>query len=469
MPRKALLINPPTGRYIRDDRCQAPADFIAVLRPPIDLSNMAGVLEESSFTCRLKDYPAENKNWTDLRKDIREFKPEMLVVSTTTPTIQRDLQACKIAKETNFDIRTVVKGAHVTAKDREVLETCPELDLIIRQETEMTLKEIALNKPLSSIQGITYRSKGLIYRNDDREFIEDLDSLPRPARHLINHRLYRRPDTNQIQTTIETNRGCPGHCLFCLVNHVSGKKIRSHSPQWIADEMERCVRDYKIHNFYFRADTFTWNKTWTIEVCKRILKKNMRVAWVSNSRVDTLDEERLRWMKKAGCWMLGLGAEHGGQWMLDKIGKDIRLEQTRQVVALCKRFGIQTFLFFMLGFPWEKRESVEETIRFARSLRGNFAIFNLVYPYPGTELYKIGKHLNLFQDEDLFGKNQYRHSGGTLYLSSKKLLELQQKAEKAFYLNPRYILSALFRVRSPRVLWNYIRYGIRMLLKIIKS
>jgi len=465
---KVLLINPPTGLYVREDRCQSSVgDFtVSVSRPPMDLMMMASSLESAGINCKIKDYPIEGGDWKAFRRDFLEFNPDLLILSVTTPTLKDDIISCRIAKEINPKTLTIAKGAHFLIDDRQVLEEFNVLDVIIRGENELVIKEIATASDLSRIKGITYRVAGKIIRNQDRPFLEDLDQLPVPARHLVNNNLYARPDTQEAMAVIETNRGCPGGCIFCLVNLVSGRKIRSRSAKVVVDEIEECVNKYKIKNFHFKADTFTWNKDWVISLCEEIIKRKLKIKWLCNSRVNTLDSQRLEWMKEAGCWAIGLGIESGNQEILNKIKKGITLDECREAAGLCRKFGIKSYAYFIIGFPWDNQETINDSIRFALELNTDFIDFFLPYPFPGTELEKVSREYGLIGGQDK-GRAYSQAIMGTLSLPKDKLLKLRKKALMKFYLRPGYIIRMLSGVKSPKVLYNYFRYGVMALKKII--
>jgi len=462
--KKAILINPPTGMYIRDDRCQVPVKGLSSgLRTPLDLAYMAAMLEKENFKCTIKDYPAEIKTWQDFKKDIENNDFNMLIISTTTPTLYTDLLACDIAKEINPSILTIAKGAHFAAEDKEVMGRVENLDIAVRGEYELVIQELGQDRPFEQILGITYRNNGIVKRNPNRSLLENLDILPLPARHLLNNRLYIRPDTGEMMTSIQTNRGCPARCVYCLVRTVSGNKILVRSPESIVDEMEICKSKFRISNFYFRADTFTWDKEWMIKVCQSIVDKNLNVSWVCNSRVDTIDEERLKWLKKSGCWMIGFGIESGDQDILNKMKKGTTLQQAIDAVNMCRKFAIKTYLFWVLGLPWETEESIENTMRFARKIKGDFAEFHIAYPFPGTDFYYMGLKNNLFSKEDLYRGDVKGGIVRSFSLSKERLQYYQRKTTRDYYLSPWRIIRLLKGVRSPKVLANYIRKGFLVL------
>lgn len=466
--KKAILINPPTGMFIRDDRCQVPVKGLSSgLRTPLDLAYMAAMLEKENFKCAIRDYPAESKTWQDFKKDIENNDFNMLVISVTTPTLYTDLLACDIAKEVNPSILTIAKGAHFAADDREVMERVKNLDIAIRGEYELAVQELGQNRLLEQILGITYRNNGIIKRNPNRPFLENMDILPLPARHLLNNRLYIRPDTGEMMTSIQTNRGCPARCVYCLVRTVSGSKILARSPESIANEMRVCKEQFGIRDFYFRADTFTWDKEWMVKVCQSIVDKKLDVSWVCNSRVDTIDEERLVRLKKSGCWMIGFGIESGDQDILNKMKKGTTLQQAIDAVDMCRKYDIKTYLFWVLGLPWETEESIKNTMKFARKIKGDFAEFHIAYPFPGTDFYYTGLENNLFSKDDLHSGDVKSGIVKSFELSREKLQYYQKKMTRDYYLSPWQILRLLKGVRSPKVLANYVKKGFLVLFNSI--
>ncbi len=469
MIKRALLINPPTGLYVREDRCQSSVgDFIvSVTRPPMDLMMMASSLESVGVECRIRDYPVEGGGWRIFRDDFLSFDPDLLILSTTSPTLKDDLSSCAIAKKIKPLTLTVAKGAHFLKYDRDILESSGDLDIIIRGENEFTIKEIVSAKDLSMVDGITYRYNGLILRNKDRDFLADLDDLPFPARHLVHNELYVRPDTKEPMAILETSRGCPGNCIFCLVGNVAGKKVRKRSVKSMIDEIRDCVDNYNICNFHFKSDTFTWDKNWLLEICGAIINNKLKIKWLCNSRVDILDRERVIWMKRAGCFAVGLGIESGSQVILDKIRKGITLEQSRKAVALCKEFGIKAYAYFIIGFPWDTEDTINDSVKFALELKPDFVDFFMPYPFPSTELERIAKEYNLINDNSS-GKAYAQPIMNTLYLSKDKLLMMQKNALRQFYMRPVYILNTLFSVKSPKMLVNYMCQGIKAVTKLLK-
>lgn len=461
---RALLFNPPTGKYIRDDRCQVPADAISSsLRAPIDLLHYAAILKERGYECVIRDYPAEGRGREAYLADLARLRPAMVVASVTTPTLRDDLRCIADAKAADGATRTIAKGAHFVIADREAMEACPELDVAIRNEAEKAIQEIAGGTPFADVLGITWRGGAGIVRNPDRPQIRDLDWLPRPDRRLIDNSRYVRPDTGEPQTTILASRGCPKDCIFCLVKVVTGRPIAMRSPKSIVDEAEACVRENGIRNFYFRADTFTWYRDWVMEICDLIVARGLDIAWVCNGRADTMHDAMLAKMKAAGCWMIGLGVESGSADILRRIKKGITLDEARDAAKRLRRHGIRTYNFFILGFPWDDERTVKETVDFAIELDSDFVEFHTAYPFLGTEFHDIAAKEGLFARDSLQGTDVMTSPVRTRHLTAARLHELRIAALRRYYLRPSYVAKTLRHIRSPRMFANYVRQGLRVL------
>ncbi len=464
--RRALLMNPPTGRYIREDRCQWPVKGLAatVMRPPLDLLYLAAVLEEAGVEAVVADFPADGGGYEAFDALVRETQPDIAVMSTTTLTIDQDLDACRRLKRLRLDCVTAVKGAHVTVRGKDLLEGCDALDLALQGEAEVTLRQM-LTHPRDSWGSVVIRDdSGVPIPFSPLPLLDELDLLPFPARHLVKNDRYVRPDTREPQTTLQTNRGCPGKCVYCLAPTVSGARIRFRSPGNIADEIEQCIERHAIRNFFLRADTFTWEKDWCLAVCRELTRRRLAISWVANSRVDTICEERLRAMKEAGCWLISFGVESGSRAILDKMKKGTSPDQAREAVRLCRRLGMKSYTFFVVGTPWETRESFEETVDFAASLGSDYAEFSFAVPFPGTELDRASREAGLLDGAALSEFSNERPVMPTLTLSLDDLVLLRKKAIRRFYLNPGFVARTLWGLKSPKAMKSAIGMGIKTLL-----
>ncbi len=460
--RRVLFIVPPTGLFIREDRCQTPIKDMKTiaLRPPIDLMFSAASTEAAGCECRLTDYPAERKSWPELERELREFRPHVLMLSITTPSLHLDVQAAELAKKVDPGILTVAKGAHFIVLDHEAMGLYPMLDCVIRGEYERTAAELGTGRPLAEIEGITWRAPdGAVTRNPERPFIDDLDSIPFPARHLTRNELYFRPDTMEPQTTIVTNRGCPHSCIYCLAPVVSGKKNRYRSTDNVVAELEECVNRYGIRNFLFRSDLFTQKKEWVIELCRKIIDRGLKIEWCSNSRVDTINAEMLSWMRRAGCWVVAYGVESGDQQMLDLMKKKATVEQAREAIRLTREAGIRSSVYLLMGLPWETPETLERNVKFGQELMPDFLEIFYTYPFPGTEYRKIAEEKGLLRAGEIPEEAYSSPAIGGMFLTREQLGDLRRRALRRIYLRPGYIWRTLRAARSWKERANYLRAG----------
>lgn len=463
MKKRILLIYPPSPVLNREDRCQQPTKDLIVIPPlpPTDLMYLAAVAEKAGLEAKINDYSQNG----DYEADLKEFNPDYLVVNIATPTLEHDLDAVKKAKEICPNVITIAKGAAFLTLAEKIIKEHNELDFGILGEAENTLKEILEDKPKAEILGLYYKENDEVKFTGNRPFIEDLDSLPFPARHLVDNNIYRRPDNNKVQATIKVSRGCPFHCFFCLATPVSGAKVRRRSPENIVAEIKECVEKYNIKNFLFWSDIFNIDKEWTMKLCQAIIDSGLKITWSANTRADTADLEMAEMMYKSGCRLVSIGVESGSQYMLEKMGKKITLNDVRRTVKVFKKAKIRIYNYFVIGLPWETEETVEETIKFAIELNSDFISFYTATPLPGSRFYDYALEHNLFDKKTSFENAYYYPAVNTHNLSRERVFELHKSAIKRFYLRPLYILKMLSRIRSFAEIKNYFTAGINVLLR----
>ena len=467
--RTAFLVVPPTGMVIREERCQTPIEGLhtVALRPPMDLLYIGAALEHQGVKCTLTDYPGEKLDWSHLQDDLRRLRPDLLVLSTTTPTLERDLRAAQMAKGVRYDTIVAAKGAHFWRDQPSILKQYPMIDVIMRGEYEETIADLVTQPDWTKVEGILFRRGGKIISTGKRPLLGELDKIPYPARHLANNALYIRPDTGELQTTIVTNRGCPEKCVFCLAPRVAGRENRVRSVANIVGELEDCVNHHGIRNFLFRSDTFTLNPEWVIELCQGIERAGLRIKWSCNSRVDTLNGEMLRAMREAGCWLVSFGVESGSQEILDLMKKGITKEQVRAAVNLCRLEGVLTSVYFLIGSPWESEATYRETVDFAKQLEPDFVEFFYAYPFEGTEMYVIAANEGLLERGQFPLSAYSKPATPSKYLTLERISEMRSEALRSYYMRWPVISKTLRRTRSPRVFFNYAKMGFRQVADLI--
>lgn len=468
--KKIMLIYPPSVVMNREDRCQQPVKELLVIPPlpPMDLMYMAAVSEEVGLEAKIVDYSLIKDQPAQLQKfkqDLQEFKPDYLVINVASTSLENDLSAFNTAKEILPELITIAKGAHFLTSNTDVLYNCKPLDLIIVGEAEETLKEILEEKPYPEIRGLCYRDGFVAKYTGKRPFIEDLDKLPFPARHLVDNKIFTRPDNNKIQAIIKVSRGCPFHCFFCLATPVSGSAVRTRSAENIVEEIRECVEKYGIKNFLFWSDVFNFDREWTMELCQAIVDSGLEITWSSNTRADTADAEMAELMYKSGCRLVSIGVESGSQYVLDKIGKKITIDDIRNTVKIFKNAKIKTYNYFVIGLPWDDEETIEQTINFAIELDSDFISFYTATPLPGTRFSKYVNEHRLFEQNDSWQNVYYYPVVKTHFLTKERVFELHKNAVKRFYLRPRFILRSLMNIRSFAEVKNYFMAGLSILLR----
>ncbi|MCI0501718.1 MAG: B12-binding domain-containing radical SAM protein, partial [Epsilonproteobacteria bacterium] len=354
---------------------------------------------------------------------------------------------------------TVAGGPHATVLPTTLIE---HVDAVVLGEGEHIFTDLIKKYPrgnISKVNGIWYKKNGKINKNNQREYITNLDELPHPARDLLNMKKYIKTwhvldsiNPKLQGTNFIASRGCPFNCSFCqpTLKNIFGSKIRIRSPENVVEEISFVKDKYNIDGFNFVDDTPTFDKKWVIDFCKKLKEKDLDLLWGCNTRIDTVNENLLKIMYDAGLRKLHIGVESGSQRMLDEIyHKGIKLEDAKKTIITAKKIGINTMTFFMLGGPTEKKKDVEKTIRFACSLDADEATFSITSPLPGTELYEYTKERynvsNNYDDFDYYGGRAFEGE-----LSYNQLRWLQKKAALYFYTNPRRWSYVLKHLSSPK-------------------
>lgn len=474
----------------------------------------AACAERTGAKCLIRDYPAERKTWDHFIRDLERFKPHGIMLNSTTATLQDDLQSFFIAKEKLPNVLAMAKGETLVVNAISVLRDHPELDVILPNEAEEAVEEIASGKPFCQIMGLHFRSDLLaryqepaadtlrepegkaqvseikrkrlppetpaailqgaeaksVYFSGKRNLQRDLDSLPLPARHLLKNKIYVSPETGNVISVIHGNRGCPAHCIYCPAGLLTDYTVRFRNPESILRELKDCVENYGIREFLFHGDTFTINKKWLKELCDGIVREKLDIHWGCNSRVDTIDDERAQMMKAAGCWVVAFGIEHGNQMMLDKMKKNATVEQAHEAVACCKRNGLRVQAFMVIGLPWETEETLAETYKFLKEINPDFFDINLATPLPGTELHEIALKENLFEaDYDPARAGYATGSIRTLSgMTSEELVKWRKTHLLKLFTRPEYILRTLVKAGSPKNTLQYVRAGAKRLFQLVR-
>lgn len=478
---RVLLFYPPGMMFQRgEDRCQQNIKDASAeaMRACNDLGYAAAILLKKGYEVKLKDYQTELATMEDLHKDMAEYKPDLIMMSITNTTIFDDLKLINELKE-KYNPIVVLKGALFYDPEQEMLDMLDlsHVDYMIGGEVDFAIGEIA-DYALKN-EGNPDDILSILYKNADGEFIrtkfhvwgEDLDSRPFPARQLMNNKLYLRPDTDEPMATIQTGRGCPSNCVFCLTPIISGRCVRMRSPQNVMDELTECYEVFGIRNFFFKADTFTIDPKWVKEMCELIINSPLhgKIAFTANSRVNPLSKETLQLMKDAGCFMVAFGFESGSDEMLKTLKKGTTVEMNLRAAKWCHEVKLPFWGFFVIGFPWETKEHILATKKLIMKANPDFIEVKMALPFYGTELYDAAKEFGILAESPLGSDFFHSAMSGTKYLSQKEVEKLRRNILLSFYLRPSYIFKKMGEcVKHPSVFGNYVKYGFKMIFNLLK-
>jgi len=356
--------------------------------PPLGLAYLASALEAAGVEVQLLDYVVFPFDKPHLENVLNTFNPHLVGATAVTMTVDNALKVLRAVKDISAQIPTVMGGPHVTFAARETLQGHPELDLAVLGEGERTIVEliraITTGADLGSVAGIAYRCGREVRFTSSRPFIQELDRLPPPARHLLPLGRYR---ALRMPISMTTSRGCPHKCIFCAGRRMVGAKVRYRSPRLVVDEFES-LANFGFHQINLADDLFTANKPHCMAVCDQIEKRKLNIRWTSFARVDTVSIELLSRMRSAGCTAVSFGIESGDPAILKTIKKGITLDQVTAAVEMCTRVGVAPYASFILGLPGETEKSIEATLKFGDRLKekGLMYGFHLLAPFPGTAI-----------------------------------------------------------------------------------
>ncbi|MBA7491962.1 tRNA-2-methylthio-N(6)-dimethylallyladenosine synthase [subsurface metagenome] len=389
---KIILLNPPR---LFSDESPVP---VQMHHPPLGLLDIAAVLEEARHEVSICDAAINHMDFEQVRQELRQGYD---IIGITALTITRDSTyiCASIAKEENKESTVVLGGPHVTFLPELILGKLPFVDIVVRGEGELTFLElvqrISVGESYQDINGISFRNeKGLPCSNEERKVVENLDSLPFPAWHLVPMRKYfTEYSTKELSlqkpcAVIMTSRGCPGDCIFCSCRAMWGRRVRRKTPEKVIEEIERLHYEYGVKDIHFLDDTFTFNKRWVTRFCDELMKSKTGITWRCQGRVDTVDDTILATMKKAGCYYICYGVESGAERMQGIIQKGITVAQAAEAIKLTKGAGIFVSADFIVGLPGETREDMEQTFAFIKKSPLHAFSVNAPWIFPGTALYR---------------------------------------------------------------------------------
>lgn len=475
---KIYLLNPPYFPHFGRGARWQDTGRGGTLYYPIWLSYATALLELENET-RLVDAPAWDWETKDVIEDIGTFKPDLLVIDSSFPSLNNDISVAKAIKDIYPAVTTVLVGPPASQYAARILEHAA-IDIVARWEYDFTLKSLARTLEekgdLRSVEGISYRINGEIVQNPDREFSTsaDLDTIPfvsKVYKKYLQIEDYFLGQSLYPEVQIFTGRGCPNQCTFCAwPQTLTGRKYRMRSISSVLDELAWIESNLKVKEVFFEDDTFTISKERVMEFCKGYRERGLSVAWSCNARANTLDLETMHAMKKANCRLLIAGFESGVDSILQAIKKGITTDQIREFASNARKAGLLVHGDFIIGLPGETTETIEQTWRLIQDVKPDIIQVAVASPFPGTEFYDWCKGNGYLITDD---PNQYLDDEGHQKaiisypaLSNEEMVHKANDILKGYYLSWGYVPLAfrqIFRrnaVAESKRLW----YSAKMFL-----
>jgi len=426
---------------------------------PTGLLYLAAVLEQAGHAVTVLDYVIERYDVERLARRIKEIDPDLAGINCFSFDIHPAFVIARTVKEVSPRVHVVMGGPHPTGLPEHVLAS-RFVDSVVVGEGEETVKSLAhtlgAGGSLRSVRGLVYKDGAETVYNDPRAFVDDVNTIPFPAYHLINlDKYYEFPDPHGMVTrhsrfmSILTSRGCPFSCTYC--HNTFGKRFRARSPENVVGEMELLYHRYGVREFHIEDDAFNVDIGRAEKILDMMLEKGLRVTmqFPNVIRADRMTESLVRKLKKSGTFMVAIGIESASPNILRQIKKSLDLEKISEAVRLLVKHRILAWGYFMIGFLHETREEIAMTVAFACRLKLHFASFSIVVPFPGTELFEQVKERI---DMESYFSARVTYSLPQIQLSDVPLSEIgevKKKALRAFY-TPWRILRIALMIHSAR-------------------
>ncbi len=450
---KVLLIYPPFYSYEN------------YWHPHLGLGYLAVVLRAQGYKLNVLDTVAEKIDYSKIEQYLNRERYDVVGITSTTPEIFTAHKIATIAKKAKKDTTVIIGGSHSTALPYQTLEEFTNFDIAVAGEGEQTILEILesvkKDKDLSTVDGISFRKEdGIIISNKNREVNRQLDKLPFPLWESFPIFKYRsfKGIKKKIELPIITGRGCPSQCVFC--QRALGNAVRLRTIGNVIQEIERNIR-LGAERMFFCDETFTLYRKRTIELTNEIMARrlNKRFRWQCETRVDRVDLEMLRNIKKAGCDLIHFGVESGNDYILQMVKKGITVKQVESAFQMAKQVGLQTFMFMIFGLPYENEATLKDSLNLIRRTNPDYLTIGILVPFPGTEVIEMAKNgKGGLQLASLNWENYGKQQGNALSLRGldKNILKrYQSKAYTKFYFRPARI-SRLMEVTNPKGLSNFV-------------
>lgn len=421
-------------------------------RPFLSLVALAASVLETGNDAKILDLQLSKDPFKEIRNSLVDYRPTIIGLSFTTPLYPEAKKIAQFIKESYPEVKIISGGVHTSIMPEQVLNET-DIDIAVIGEGDITIKEIVQDLPLTSIKGIAFRDKKdktKIIKTPPRPLVQDLDSLPMPAWHLLSIKSYKNPRMMARKNpvaTIETSRGCVFGCTYCNKS-VFGRTFRFKSVKRVVDEFEH-LKKLGFGEIHVWDDMFSTNMPRAKAICDEIINRKIKIPWQLDCgvRVNCVDQEFFYKLKKAGCYKVAFGYESGNNQVLKNVHKEATIEQAFEATKMAKKAKLEVVGFFMLGLPGETVETMNDTINYAIKLDIDYAKATILVPYPSTEIYCEWKQQGHIKSEDWGRYND--HSPSKVYdhpaLDWETLGKYYDLFYKKFYIRPRYISKKLVK------------------------
>ena len=404
---------------------------------PYELLSVGGILRETGeYNVVLIDAIAESIDLREVLYRVKSHDAQFVVTMTGFECLNQDIESIRKIKEELPKLKVALIGHYASLFPKEILESC-KADFIMHGEPDLKIidllnliNNVFKTESIESIGGISLFANDKFKQSEDVGRIKDVNALPVPDFSLIQSNSYCEPLLPKPFGVIQSARGCPYQCNFCVKSY--GSKLTEKSPERIIDEIEALIQHHGIKSFRFTDDTFTLNKKRVIEICKLMIEHSLNyLEWTCLSRTDNISKELLLWMKKAGCRRIYFGIESGSPSILKKLNKKINKEDAVEALLMTRNAGIETSGFFMIGVPGETKEDIDLSVDLAIKGKIDFISIGKFTPYPGTAAFDDFQHDIEF--------NIYPHKLVLHNELNEKYNEFEKYFMKKFYLRASYI------------------------------
>lgn len=439
--KSVLLISPKYDAYI--------------VAPHLGLGYLGSALRRAGHQVTIMD---------GLREEIKYDPSKFDLVGITAMTTYFPEACVEVRRARAFGLPVVIGGPHVLAEpDTSLAQSGADYACV--GEGDIAIVELASGAPVETIPGIAYWKDGKVVSNPTRGFSQDIDSFGSPVWDLIDPRTYPVAPHGMIAKAwplapIITTRGCPYRCSYCSAPMTAGGTMRSRKPEHVADEIETLVRDYGVREIQIEDDNFTFDREHAVSVCQELIRRKIDVLWSlpNGVRIDRLDPELLTLMRRSGCYLMALGIESANQRILDMVRKKLSKQVVRDTVENVKKAGIESWGFFMVGFPTETREEIINTIEFALSLPLTRLQFTKTTPLPGTPIYEVWKkEYSGGKMIDWSRFNYYDFNPQWSAVDGAEISRLQRWGHRRFYGRPQNFLRVVSRMKPQQYLMLFKR------------